>query len=121
MSEGEEKKPGAPEKAESGKTGETPKEVIENEEGRKDVFDLGLDDRQSFKMIRKNLRHYVAHEEYGVIFSYCGIRITKKQVEYNPPKLETELRCEKCKRHIWEIIASEQYAARMKEKKDLGE
>lgn len=88
---------------------------------QKDIFDLGLEGRTSFKQLRKNVRHFIAHEEYGVLFSHCGIRITKNQVDYNPPKKDGEQRCEKCKRHIWELVASEQYAQKMKEKKDLDD
>lgn len=93
--------------------------ALENE--RKDVFDLGLDTRNSFKMLRKTVRHYIAHEEYGVLFSFCGVRITRKLVEYNPPPRQSDVRCEKCKEHIWQIVATQQYAERLKNKKDLDD
>lgn len=93
----------------------------EDEEGSRDIFDLGLDKRNSFRLLRKNVRHFIAHEEYGVLFSFCGVRITKKHVEYNPPKRETEMRCEKCKQHIWQIIATQKYAERLAKKKDLDD
>lgn len=92
-----------------------------DDEGSKDVFDLGLDTRNSFRMHRKTVRHYIAHEEYGVLFSFCGLRITKKMVEYNPEPKQNDVRCEKCKQHIWQIIATQKYAERLKEKKDLDD
>lgn len=88
-------------------------------EDGKDLFDLGLDTRNSFRMLRKSVRHFIAHEEYGVLFSFCGMRITKNQVEYNPAEKPNDVRCEKCKQHIWQIIATQKYAERLKEKKDL--
>lgn len=118
MSEDEDLKNGSPPEKGGGENG-TGAEGEETEQ--KDIFDLGLEGRTSFKQHRKNVRHYIAHEEYGVLFSHCGMRITKNQVDYKPPKKDGELRCEKCKRHIWELVASEQYAKKIKEKKDLDD
>lgn len=91
----------------------------EIEETERDIFDLGLDTRNSFRQLRKNVRHFIAHEEYGVVFSFCGIRTTKKTIEYNPPARDTEMKCEKCKRAIWQQIASAAYTTKLKDKKDL--
>lgn len=90
-------------------------------EESRDVFDLGLDAKSSFRMLRKTVRHFVAHEEYGVIFSFCGIRTTKKLVEFDPPPKQSDIRCEKCKQAIWQEVASATYAKKMKEKKDLDD
>lgn len=80
------------------------------EEGSGKAEDLDLStakDLHSFCMKKKTTRHYVAHEEYGVLFSHCGIRIRRVDVAYDPPpKGAYELICMKCLEHTKRLKAA---------------
>lgn len=54
----------------------------------------------TFRMVGKNMRHYVAHAEYGVVFSLCGMRVSGGSLEMNAAVVDDEILCEKCKVHI---------------------
>jgi hypothetical protein len=85
-----------------------PPETLEDGAERAENLDLTeTQDLHSFLMKKKNSRHFVAHEEYGVLFSHCGIRIRRVDVVYDPPsKGSYEIICMKCLEHTKRMKAA---------------
>jgi len=83
-------------------------ETVEDGSARAAELDLSeADDLHSFRMKKKATRHFVAHEEYGVLFSHCGMRIRRIEVAYDPPTSGAyELICMKCLEHTKRMKAS---------------
>ena len=55
-----------------------------------------LEDRGSFLVKGRRTLHQLAHKEYGVVFSQCGLRTTSFEVEMNPDNTEDLDLCNKC-------------------------
>jgi hypothetical protein len=66
-----------------------------------DINGVAVEDRDSFRMnSSNNLRHFVAHAEYGVVFSLCGMRVSKNLMQYDPEAIPGEIVCDKCKKYL---------------------
>jgi hypothetical protein len=61
---------------------------------------VAMANHDSFRTEGKTTRHYVAHTEYGLVFSLCGMRVTGTSIELNPDAIEGEIECDKCKVHL---------------------
>lgn len=102
--------------AEEPKKPDAPQPPLEEGAAQANALDLSsAEDLHTFRMKKKATRHFVAHEEYGVLFSHCGMRIRRAEVQYDPPAGSAyELICVDCLEHT-----KRQKAAQMGRDRDL--